>query len=145
MDWQHDAAPTWTRSSAKTPLFAFRSLFTGSTGLTHSDGQFTRSSRGVIVLGYTFVATAGTDVRRDVLPKFADVDPKTYTLDPDSLGDQGTPDTVGVVVHFAGHPMDFGELLPVIDEYSHLSQWPLTSYSSLPYIETWEDADRYAL
>lgn len=72
----------------------------------------------VIVPGYTFIATASAVVGLGAVPRFADIDPNTYNLDTASVDEQVTDDTVGVVgVHFAGYPIDFDELLPVIDKH----------------------------
>jgi 3-amino-5-hydroxybenzoate synthase len=72
----------------------------------------------VIVPAYTFIATASAVACRGAIPRFADVDPDTYTIDADSVEEKITPKTAGVIgVHYAGHPIDFDTLLPVIEEH----------------------------
>ncbi|WP_137287651.1 DegT/DnrJ/EryC1/StrS family aminotransferase [Halorussus salinisoli] len=72
----------------------------------------------VLVPPYTFIATASAVTSVGAVPRFVDVDPKTYNVDPESVAERVTDDTVGLVgVHFAGYPMDFDELLPVVDEH----------------------------
>ncbi|WP_435156396.1 DegT/DnrJ/EryC1/StrS family aminotransferase [Haladaptatus sp. DFWS20] len=72
----------------------------------------------VIVPPYTFIATASAVTELGAVPIFADIDPDTYNLDADAVAEQVTENTVGVVgVHIAGYPMDFDELLPVVEEH----------------------------
>ena len=72
----------------------------------------------VIVPAYTFIATASAVACMGAVPVFADVDPRTYNLDAESLEASITDRTVGVVgVHFGGYPMDFDEILPVVREH----------------------------
>jgi dTDP-4-amino-4,6-dideoxygalactose transaminase len=88
----------------------------------------------VIVPGYSFLATASAVVRAGGVPIFADIDPETYNLDPASVAEEITKRTAGVVgVHFAGYPLDFDELLPVVEAndlflvedaaHAHGSEW----------------------
>lgn len=88
----------------------------------------------VIVPAYTFIATASAVACMGGVPKFADVDPETHNVDPESLREQVTEDTVGViVVHFGGRPVDFDAVLDVTEEHdlflvedaahAHGSEW----------------------
>ena len=71
----------------------------------------------VIVPSYTFIATASAVASIGAIPRLVDVDPQTYNIDAESVRDHITEDTVGVVgVHFAGYPIDFDEILPIVDE-----------------------------
>ena len=66
----------------------------------------------VIVPGYTFIATATAALELGAIPIFADVDPQTYTLDPDSVAANITPRTRAIVpVHLGGCPADMDGLL----------------------------------
>lgn len=72
----------------------------------------------VLVPPYTFIATASAVTSVGAVPRFVDVDPTTYNVDADSVAEQVTDRTVGVIgVHIAGYPMDFDELLPVIRDH----------------------------
>lgn len=72
----------------------------------------------VLVPPSTFIATASAVTSVGAVPRFVDVDPETYNVDPESVAERVTDDTVGLVgVHFAGYPMDFDELLPIVNEH----------------------------
>ena len=72
----------------------------------------------VLVTSYTWVSTAMAIVLCGGIPRFVDVDPDTYNLDPDAVRDAVTEDTAGVVgVHYAGYPMDLDELVPICEEH----------------------------
>lgn len=72
----------------------------------------------VLVPDYTFIATASSVLSLGAIPKFVDVDPNTGNIDPDSLREKVSDDTDGVIaVHYSGYPIDFDEILPIVDEY----------------------------
>jgi dTDP-4-amino-4,6-dideoxygalactose transaminase len=59
----------------------------------------------VIVPAFTFVATANAVVHAGARPVFADIDPATYCLDPDSATAAVTSRTAAIIpVHLYGHP-----------------------------------------
>lgn len=61
----------------------------------------------VIVPALTFVATANAVSYTGATPVFVDVDPLTWTIDPESVARAITPRTVGIIaVHLYGHPAD---------------------------------------
>ncbi len=63
-----------------------------------------RAGDEVIVPAYTFIATASAVTRVGAVPVFADIDPRTLTLDPASVESLIGPRTRAVVaVHFAGY------------------------------------------
>lgn len=71
----------------------------------------------VLVPPYTFIATASAVAMLGAVPKFVDVDPDTYNVDPSSVREVATEDTVGLVgVHIAGYPMDMDALLEVCED-----------------------------
>jgi dTDP-4-amino-4,6-dideoxygalactose transaminase len=75
----------------------------------------------VLLPPYTFIATASAITSVGAVPRFVDVDPETYNVDPDSVAEQVTDRTVGLVgVHIAGYPMDLDELVPVVEEHDLL-------------------------
>jgi dTDP-4-amino-4,6-dideoxygalactose transaminase len=65
----------------------------------------------VIVPSFTFVATAHALQWQEVTPVFADIDPKSHTLDPAQVEKIITPRTTGIIgVHTWGHPCDIDAL-----------------------------------
>jgi dTDP-4-amino-4,6-dideoxygalactose transaminase len=65
----------------------------------------------VIMPGYTFVASATAALEIGAIPVFADIDPHTYTLDPDSAAACVTPRTRALMpVHLGGRPADMAAL-----------------------------------
>jgi len=78
----------------------------------------TRMSGEVIVPSYTFVATAHALYWQGITPVFADIDPGTHTLDPDSVRSMITPRTTGIIgVHLWGRPAAIQELQAIADEH----------------------------
>lgn len=61
----------------------------------------------VIVPSFTFAATANSVALAGATPVFADIDPETYTLDPEAVEALITDRTRGIMpVHLYGHPAD---------------------------------------
>ncbi len=59
----------------------------------------------VIVPSMTFVATAHSLQRQGITPRFCDIDPHTYNLDPTTVEQMITPRTSGILgVHLFGRP-----------------------------------------
>ena len=72
----------------------------------------------VIVPAYTFVATATCILQINAVPIFADIDPDTYNLDPESFAATITPRTRAVIpVHFAGQAADLDAILPIAEKH----------------------------
>jgi perosamine synthetase len=70
----------------------------------------------VIVPAITFAATANSVVFEGGTPVFADVDPDTLLLDPESVAEKATDDTKAVVgVDYAGQPCQYGALRELTD------------------------------
>ncbi|MHA1254075.1 MAG: DegT/DnrJ/EryC1/StrS family aminotransferase, partial [Promethearchaeota archaeon] len=56
----------------------------------------------VIVPPFTFIATASSVLQNNAIPIFADIDNKTYTLDPESVKEKITKKTKAIIpVHLA--------------------------------------------
>jgi len=69
----------------------------------------------VIVPAVTFIATASAVTEVGAVPIFADIDPETATMSPDSLEEAITERTKAViVVHYGGYPANFDEILPIV-------------------------------
>lgn len=79
----------------------------------------------VIVPAMTYIATATAATLIGALPVFADIDPHTLTMDPNSMRKALSPMTKAViVVHLGGHPADMDQTndiasasaIPVIED-----------------------------
>lgn len=72
----------------------------------------------VIVPSWTFVATAHALQWKGITPVFADVDPETHCLDPESVRSRITENTTGILaVHLWGLPAPVDELQAIADEH----------------------------
>lgn len=82
----------------------------------------------VIVPSFTFAATANAVALTGAVPVFADIEPDTFTLDPNAVEAAITPRTKGVLaVHLYGHPARMNALLELahkhgIDVYEDAAQ-----------------------
>jgi perosamine synthetase len=75
----------------------------------------------VIVPAFTFFATASSVSICGAKPVFADVDPRTYCIDPDSLLEQITGKTKAVMgVHLFGQPFNVGAIQEICDDHDLL-------------------------
>jgi dTDP-4-amino-4,6-dideoxygalactose transaminase len=74
----------------------------------------------VIVPAYTFIATAHALQWQEITPVFADMDPATHNLAPQSIERLITPRTTGIIgVHVWGRPCDT-EAIEMIAQEHHL-------------------------
>jgi perosamine synthetase len=72
----------------------------------------------VIVPALSFIATANVVVYTGAKPVFADVDKKTWTLDPSQLRPLITDRTKAIIpVHLYGHPADMEPIMALAEEY----------------------------
>lgn len=72
----------------------------------------------VIIPSFTFVATAHALHWQGITPVFADIDPATHNLDPQSVRRQITPRTTGIVaVHLWARSAATEELQAIADEH----------------------------
>jgi dTDP-4-amino-4,6-dideoxygalactose transaminase len=61
----------------------------------------------VATVSHTFVSSVDGVVHNEAAPKFVDINPKTYTMDPEALADSITDETEVVLpVHLYGQPAD---------------------------------------
>ncbi len=68
----------------------------------------------VIVPPFTFIASASSILHNNAIPIFADIDDKSYTLDPNSVRDKITEKTKAIIpVHLAGIAADMSELMDI--------------------------------
>ena len=71
----------------------------------------------VIVPPFSFIATATAVLHNNALPVFADIDPKTYNLDPHKAIEKITEKTKAIIpVHLGGMPADLDPLMEVCKE-----------------------------
>jgi perosamine synthetase len=71
----------------------------------------------VIVPPFTFIATASSIIHNNAVPIFADIDNKTYTLDPESVEKNITNKTKAIIpVHLAGVTANMDPLLEIAQE-----------------------------
>jgi dTDP-4-amino-4,6-dideoxygalactose transaminase len=71
----------------------------------------------VIVPPFTFIATASSVLHNNAIPIFADIDPKSYTLDPKSVQEKITNKTKAIIpVHLAGISADMDRLTAIAEK-----------------------------
>ncbi len=72
----------------------------------------------VVTVSHTAVATVAAIELAGAKPVFVDIDPVTYTMDPDLLETTITSQTKAVIpVHLYGHPAPMEEILAIAREY----------------------------
>lgn len=73
----------------------------------------------VITTPFTFIATAEAIVNSGAKPVFADIDPRTYNIDPEQIGPRITARTKAVIpVHLYGHPADLDPVLALARQHN---------------------------
>jgi len=71
----------------------------------------------VITSPYSFVASANCAIYEGATPVFADIDPRTYNLDPDAVAAAITPRTKAIVaVDIFGYPAEYDALIPLCED-----------------------------
>jgi perosamine synthetase len=71
----------------------------------------------VIVPSMTFISSATSVLHVGAVPVFADVDPRTFNIEPHAVRQALSPHTKAVLaVHYAGQPAPMDELQPICDE-----------------------------
>lgn len=72
----------------------------------------------VILPSWTFIATAHALYWQGITPVFADIDPLTHNLDPESVREKITARTTGIIgVHLWGRPAPVDALQSIADEH----------------------------
>lgn len=75
----------------------------------------------VITTPFTFVASANAILYQGAKPVFADIDEKTFNLNPDDVVEKITPRTKAVLaVHLYGQPCDMEALLEICEDHNLL-------------------------
>lgn len=95
-----------------------KAVSSGTTGLYASlKALDLKPGDEVIVPGYTFIATASVVFEAGGIPVFADIDPETYNISPDSVEEMISSRTRGIIpVHLGGHPADLTSLKKIADK-----------------------------
>lgn len=72
----------------------------------------------VITTPFTFSSTANTIIHCDAKPIFADIDEKTYNIDPENIKEKISDKTKAIiVVHYAGQPAEMMKIEAISKEY----------------------------
>jgi dTDP-4-amino-4,6-dideoxygalactose transaminase len=72
----------------------------------------------VIVPPRSYVSSASAVVYQDAVPVFADIDPDTHNLDPESVREGVSEHTAAILpVHIAGNPCEMDAILDIADEH----------------------------
>ena len=75
----------------------------------------------VVTTPFTFIATANAILYQGAKPVFADIDPKTYNIDPNSVLEVITPRTKAIIiVHLYGQPADMKTFREIANDYKLL-------------------------
>jgi perosamine synthetase len=73
----------------------------------------------VITTPMTYIATSMSPLRQGARIVFADVDPRTVNLDPQSVAEKITPDTKAIyVVHYAGQAADMDPIMQLAQQFN---------------------------
>ena len=88
----------------------------------------------VILPSYTFFATASAVTRLGGVPVFADIDPKTFLVDPEDVARRIGPRTRAIMpVHLFGQTADMDALLPIAEA----AGLPLIEDAAQSILSTW--------
>ena len=72
----------------------------------------------VITTAHSWISTSETIGQHGAVPVFVDIDPATYTIDPDKIAEKITPRTVGIIpVHLYGQPADMGPIMKIAEQH----------------------------
>lgn len=94
------------------------SLFANGTLALVTALQTLRITGEVITTPYSFVATAHALLWNNIKPVFADIDPFTFTLDPELIEARITPQTSAILpVHCYGRPCNVERIQEIADTY----------------------------
>jgi len=73
----------------------------------------------VIVPAFTYIATANAVLYQNAIPVFADIDPTTFTIDPDDVKRKITEKTRCIIaVDYAGHAANYDQLRKISEKYN---------------------------
>jgi perosamine synthetase len=73
----------------------------------------------VIVPSFTFISTANAVLFQEAKPVFADVDERTFNINPEDVVEKITDKTKAIIaVHLFGHPFDVKEIQDICEDYN---------------------------
>lgn len=73
----------------------------------------------VIITPYTFIATSSIVLEANCVPVFADIDPRTYNIDPEQIEKAITKKTKAIIpVHFAGQACEMDKITGIAKKYN---------------------------
>ncbi len=73
----------------------------------------------VIVPSFTFISTANAVLFQGAKPVFADVDERTFNVNPEDVVEKITDKTKAIIaVHLFGHPFDVKEIQDICEDYN---------------------------
>jgi len=104
----------------------------------------------VIVSPYSMSASAIAPLIYGGIPVFADIDPVTFCMDPQSIRARVTKKTKAIlVVHIFGHPADMDEIMKIAREFNlyiieDCAQAPMAKYKG-QYVGTFGDLGVFSL
>jgi UDP-4-amino-4,6-dideoxy-N-acetyl-beta-L-altrosamine transaminase len=71
----------------------------------------------VITTPITFAASSNSVLYQDAIPVFADIDAKTYNIDPESIKEKITEKTKAIItVHYTGQPCEMDKIKEIANE-----------------------------
>ena len=77
------------------------------------------SENEVIVPSFTFISTANSVLFTEAKPVFADIDEKTFNINPDDVLEKITDKTKAIMpVHYGGQPVDMKPLMEIAKDYN---------------------------
>lgn len=73
----------------------------------------------IITTPFTFVATTETIALLGAIPVYADIDEKTYNINPDTIEDKITEKTKAIIpVHLYGQPCEMNKIMEIAGKYN---------------------------
>lgn len=73
----------------------------------------------VITSAFTFLASASCALHANAIPVFADIDPRTYNIDPKKIEEKITEKTKAIIpVHIQGLPADMDEIMEIATKHN---------------------------
>ncbi|MFW5889611.1 MAG: UDP-4-amino-4,6-dideoxy-N-acetyl-beta-L-altrosamine transaminase [Bacillota bacterium] len=73
----------------------------------------------VITTPITFAASANSILYQNATPVFADIDPDTYNINPESIEKKITDKTKAIIpVHYTGQPCEMDKIMEIADRYN---------------------------
>jgi len=73
----------------------------------------------VIIPSFTFISTANAVLFQEAKPVFADVDERTFNINPEDVIEKITNRTKAIIaVHLFGHPFDVKEIQEICEDYN---------------------------